>query len=59
MGPGVGMAPHGIVGGAGPTGMGDQSQLGAQSDPMNALQNLARQGGQPQPQPGKLSYLSD
>ncbi|XP_070204853.1 mediator of RNA polymerase II transcription subunit 15-like isoform X2 [Littorina saxatilis] len=49
MAQGVGMGPHGHMGGAGPAGMGDGQ--GGIPDPMNALQNLARQGGgQPPPQ---------
>lgn len=48
MGPG----PHGHMGAAGPPGMGD-GQVGV-PDPMNALQNLARVGGQP-PQQGMMA----
>lgn len=51
MNPGVGMPQHTMGGTAGPLGIGDQAQ-GAATDPMNALQNLARQGGQP-PQQGR------
>ncbi|KAK7483735.1 hypothetical protein BaRGS_00025056, partial [Batillaria attramentaria] len=49
MAPGVGMQPHpGMVPNSGPpgVGVGDQGQ-GVVPDPMNALQVLARQGGQP------------
>ncbi|XP_025091080.1 mediator of RNA polymerase II transcription subunit 15-like [Pomacea canaliculata] len=52
MNPGVGMPQHTMGGTAGPLGIGDQAQ-GAATDPMNALQNLARQGGQP-PQQGMM-----
>ena len=51
MAQGVGMGPHGHMVPAGPPGMGDTQ--GGIPDPMNALQNLARQGGQPPPQQGK------
>ena len=50
MAQGVGMGPHSHMAPAGPPGMADAQ--GGIPDPMNALQNLARQGGQPPPQQG-------
>ncbi|XP_076452946.1 uncharacterized protein LOC143288402 isoform X2 [Babylonia areolata] len=50
MGGGVNMGPHGHMNAGAPPGMGDNQ--GGIQDPMNALQNLARQGGQQGQPPG-------